>query len=88
MVCVAGEGNRGYRRRLKAWFIRHGIELPTLPAAESTRPTDVLNPDVIVEWRDYVEPVTERIGKDNPYRFYKVAGISVGTTCGSGLALL
>ena len=62
LVYVAGEGNRGYRKRIKAWCIRHKVDMLSLPIAVSDRPMQVLDTPQLLEWRNHIAEVRERFG--------------------------
>ena len=62
-VYIAGEGNRGLRRRFRAWCVRHGYELRSLPLALSTMPMQVLDPKSIAQWAAHIARVQDDIGE-------------------------
>lgn len=62
-VYVCGEGHRGVRRRMKAWSVRHGKELSTLPVARSLWPAQVLDDAAMLTWQQFIREVAERFGR-------------------------
>jgi RecA-family ATPase len=69
-VYIAGEGNRGLRRRFKAWCIRHGVDFESLPLALSLWPMQVLDPQNIAQWAAHIAKVETDFGL--PARFIVV----------------
>ena len=64
LIYIAGEGNRGYSRRLRAWCIRHRVDMMTLPIAVSDRPLQVLDSDVMAEWSLMIAELKARFGHE------------------------
>ena len=62
-VYIAGEGNRGLVQRMKAWGIRHGVDIDPLPIALSTIPTQVLNEEVIQAWTEHLKQILMDLGE-------------------------
>jgi DNA-binding CsgD family transcriptional regulator len=62
VVYITGEGHRGIDRRFKAWAIRHGFDLASLPIARSKWPTQVLDADSMEEWQAHIRQVAETYG--------------------------
>ena len=62
-IYIAGEGNRGLKRRFKAWCIRNGVELPTQPIALSKMPMQVLDVDSIESWASFIRKAMIDMGE-------------------------
>ena len=69
-IYIAGEGNRGLRRRMKAWAIRNQVDLKVLPIALSKWPMQALDVENIRQWSDYIAAVEEHYGR--PAKFIVV----------------
>lgn len=69
-VYIAGEGNRGLRRRFRAWCIHHGVEFESLPIAVSQWPMQALDPANIAQWSGHLAEVEAHYGA--PARFVVV----------------
>lgn len=65
IVYIAGEGNRGYKRRLRAWCIRNRVKLSELPIAVSDRPTRILDPETLSDWCVHLETLKMRFEVDH-----------------------
>ena len=62
-VYIAGEGNQGLKRRMKAWCISHNVELKRLPIALSTIPMQTLDPENIRVWTGHLQQVLIDLGE-------------------------
>jgi RecA-family ATPase len=62
-IYIAGEGNRGLKRRFKAWCIRNGVELATQPIALSIMPMQVLDKENIQIWVGHLIQVLKDLGE-------------------------
>jgi hypothetical protein len=59
VVYIAGEGNTGLKRRMKAWCIKHGVDISDLKLALSTMPMQVLDKDDLLQWVEHIRTVTD-----------------------------
>lgn len=62
-VYIAGEGNSGLKRRIKAWCIRNKFDLNKMDIALSKFPMQVLDLSSIKEWAEHIMRVQDHIGK-------------------------
>lgn len=62
-VYVCGEGQNGVSRRLRAWQIRHGVDLSTAPLFVSTGPGALSDPLAFVNIESAIDAVAEEHGK-------------------------
>jgi hypothetical protein len=62
-VYIAGEGNAGLGRRMKAWSIRHDVNMESLPIAVSTKPMQVLNIENIRVWTEHLRQILIDLGE-------------------------
>jgi hypothetical protein len=70
---LAGEGHRGMKRRLKAWSIRHGIDLASAPIHVSDRAAPLTEDGAAVEVQAAIEGLGQHpalIVVDTLSRFY------------------
>ncbi|MEA3273755.1 MAG: AAA family ATPase [Pseudomonadota bacterium] len=64
---IAGEGNRGLRRRIKAWCIRNGATMTELTFVSSKWPMQVLDTADISQWAAHLKEAEKTLGE--PIRF-------------------
>lgn len=62
VLYVAGEGQRGIRRRFRAWEIANGADLTEAPLFVRTTPTALTDPDAIGELRARIDEVAAEVG--------------------------
>jgi putative DNA primase/helicase len=63
VIYIAGEGHNGIARRLRAWSIRHGIDLQDAPLYVSTAPAALCDPLSVAHVEMAVDEITAEHGK-------------------------
>jgi hypothetical protein len=62
VIYIAGEGKNGLARRFKAWAIRNGVDLKSIPLFVSTTPVGLSDPDQVKFVTDTVEKIVAEHG--------------------------
>ncbi len=62
VILIVGEGQRGVVRRLRAWAIRHQVDLSHAPLFLAMQPARLIDPDSVLEVIEAVKRVAEESG--------------------------
>ena len=62
VLFIIGEGRSGFKRRLKAWCLEHGIDIDTLPIWVSRQPAQMTQEESVNDIKKAVWIITEKYG--------------------------
>ncbi len=62
VLFIIGEGLSGFKRRLKAWCLKHGVDLDSLPVLVSRQPAQMTLAESVADIKRSIKVISEKYG--------------------------